>query len=43
MAENTMTGAKNPFSRHRAAPYIFHHANEAMHRCIADLVDPNAE
>jgi len=43
MAETTMTGARNPFSRQRAAPYIFHHTNEAMHRFIADLVDSNAE
>ena len=38
-----MTGAKNPFSRLRAAPYIFHHTNEAMHRFIADLADFHAQ
>jgi hypothetical protein len=35
MAEVTMTGARNPSSRQRAAPYIFHHTSVAMRRIIA--------
>jgi len=43
MAEVTMTGAKNPFSRLRAAPYIFHHTSVAMRRIIADQAEHHAE